>query len=141
MRTSGRISPRTQKIFDELAEVIIPSAGMDYPGAKDLGLVNIILEWLGGIRFGITALKFWLWFWELSPIFSLRFKLFTQLSNEQKTQYLKVWENSRWMLRRWMLVSLKAIFMAGFYSQPQIQEKIGYVPGRCYRNSNPEAEK
>ena len=137
MNPNRKIGLRTQKIFEQLADCIIPSGGMDYPGARDIGLVNIIFDWISGIRLGITAFKFWLWFWELSPLFFFHFKLFTQLTQEQKVKYLESWENSRLAIRRWMLFGLKSIFLASFYSQAEIQEKIGYSPGQCYRANAP----
>jgi hypothetical protein len=127
------VGERTRKILDDLAERMIPSGSIDYPGARDIGLVDKTLELAQTrIPMGVFMLKALAWLWELSPFFWMRFKLLTKMAPEEQIEYLECWEKSRFMLRRWILLGLKAVFMAVFYNDPLIWEKIGYKTGKCY---------
>ncbi len=125
--------PRTQRIFRDLAERIIPSGGPDYPGAGDLGLTDFMLSSLGNIPVAKRGLAVVWWGWEISPIFSRKLRPFTRLSPEEQTEFLEGCEKSRISVRRWSLVLLKAIFMAFFYSDPRVWEKIGYTEECLYK--------
>jgi hypothetical protein len=131
----SKLGPRTERIFKDIAERIIPSGGPDYPGAGDVGLADNIVGQLSGIpfaRFGLSAV---VWLWEISPFFfSLKFKPFSRMSPEDQTRYMEKWEKSRFMLRRLSLIGLKALFMMFFYSDPRIWEKIGYTE-ECLQKS------
>jgi len=126
------IGKRTRKILDDLAERMIPSGGMDYPGARDIGLVDKLLELTGKSRMRFLAIKVLAWMWEISPLLLFRFKLLTSMTPQEQTAYFASWENSRLMARRWALLGLKAIFMAVFYNEPVVLEKIGFTPGKCF---------
>jgi hypothetical protein len=130
---SKLVGERTRKILDDLAERMIPSGSIDYPGARDVDLVDKVLVLANTkIPMGIMSLKTLAWCWELSPFFWLRFKLLTKMSPEEQVSYFESWEKSRFMIRRWLLLGLKAMFMVVFYNDPVILEKIGYKPGKCY---------
>ncbi len=134
------ISPRTRKILEELAERIIPSGGPGYPGSQEVALVDRLLERMAVNKLAVLGLKIVAWSWELSPILLFRFKLFTKMGPDEQTRYLEGWENSRFMLRRYALFGLKAIFLASFYLQPQVWSKIGYEPGKCFAQSEKGGE-
>ena len=135
------LGPRTQRIFKDLAERIIPSGGPDYPGAGDIGLPDNILAMLSDIRLAKAGLSAVIWMWELSPLFfSFKFKPFSRLSADEQTSYLENWDKSRFMLRRLALLGLKAVFMAFFYSDPRIWEKIGYKEECLQKVSGNEGE-
>ena len=126
------LGERTRKILEDLAERMIPSGGPGYPGSRDIGLVDRLVEMTDKFRFGLFGLKVMAWAWELMPLLSLNFKMLTRMTPEQQLRYFEGLENSRFMMKRWSLVGLKAIFMAVFYNQPAIWDKIGYKPGDCY---------
>jgi hypothetical protein len=126
------VGERTRKILEDLAERMIPSGGLDYPGARDIGLVDKLLARAGRYRFEVFALKAMAWLWEISPLFHLKFKLLSQMNPQEQIQYFEGWENSRFMVKRYILIGLKAPFMAVFYNEPAIWEKIGFAPGNCY---------
>jgi len=133
---SKLVGERTRKILEDLAERMIPSGGIDYPGARDIGLVDKVLVLADTkIPMGVLGLKALAWYWELSPFFWLRFKMLTKMSPEEQISYFESWENSRFMFRRWILLGLKAMFMGVFYNEPVIWEKIGYAPGNCYSSA------
>jgi len=130
---SKLVGERTRKILEDLAERMIPSGGIDYPGARDIGLVDKILVLADTrIPMGILGLKALAWYWEFSPFFWLRFKVLSKMSPEEQISYFESWEKSRFMFRRWILLGLKAMFMAVFYNEPVIWKKIGFTPGKCY---------
>jgi len=126
------VGERTRKILEDLAERMIPSGGLDYPGARDMGLVDKTLEVAGKFPFGLPGLKLVAWAWEFSPLLYFKFRLLTQMSPKQQTAYFTSCENSRFMVRRYTLVGLKALFMAVFYNDPAICKKIGFCEGSCY---------
>ena len=138
--SKDKLSPRTRKILEELAERIIPSGGPDYPGAQDVEIIPRLIERVGAVPLGLAGLKLIAWLWEISPILFFRFKLLSSMSPSQQTQYLESWEKSRLMLRRYALFGLKAIFLGAFYLQPMVWEKIGYEPGKCYAQPEKGAE-
>lgn len=127
------IGKRTLKILEDLAEALIPSGGPDYPGARDIGLVEKLIERVSIFPRALTALKIFAWAWEFAPLCFLKFRLFTWMKPEKQLKFLEAWEKSRLMSRRWLIMLTKGIFMAGFYNQPLVWEKIGYEPGKCFR--------
>ena len=55
---SKLVGERTRKILEDLAERMIPSGGIDYPGARDIGLVDKVLVLADTkIPMGILGLK------------------------------------------------------------------------------------
>ncbi len=133
MASEKKLGNRTLKILEDLAERIIPSGGPDYPGARDTALVERMLERFGEFPIAVTGLKLFAWSWELAPLWFFKFRLFTWMSPEQQTAFLESWEQSRLMLRRWTVLLTKGVFMAAFYNQPLVWEKIRYQTGKCYR--------
>jgi len=133
MGREKKVGRRTRKILEDLAERIIPSGGPDYPGSHDIALVDRLLERMSIFPLVIFGLKIFAWTWELAPLWFFKFRLFTWMSPERQTEFLESWEKSRMMLRRWAILLSKAVFMAGFYHQPLVWEKIGYQPGKCFR--------
>lgn len=129
----SRIDQKTLKILEDLAECIIPSGGPDYPGSRDVGLVESLVEGFSRFKYGVLGLKVVAWLWQISPfLFSFKFRSFTSLSKEEQTRYLESWEKSKIMSRRFALMGTKALFMAGFYNNPMVWEKMGYEPG-CFK--------
>jgi hypothetical protein len=123
-----KLGPATRTILDALGERVIPSGGVEYPGAGDIGLSEIMIERLGQYPGGLLVLTAVLWWWELSPFtWSLSFKRFTKMTISQQIHYMEGWEKSRFLLRRLIFLGLKALYMVIFYNQPRVQEKIGYV--------------
>jgi hypothetical protein len=123
----SKLGPRTMRIFKDFAERIIPSGGPDYPGAGDVGLTDFILAQIGSMKGARQGLAAVLWLWEVSPFFfSLKFKPFTRLSADEQTIYLEKWDRSRLVFKRLAVLGMKAVFMAFFYSDPRIWDKIGY---------------
>ena len=126
------VGERTRKILEDLAERMIPSGGLDYPGARDIGLVDKLLALAEKSRFGTFGLKVMAWLWEISPLLHFKFRFLTQMSPQEQIKYFEGWENSRFMVKRFLLIGLKAPFMAVFYNEPTVWEKIGFAPGDCY---------
>jgi hypothetical protein len=123
-----QLGARTERIFKDLAERIIPSGGPDYPGAGDIGLTDMMLKQMGEIPYARVGLLAVIWLWEVSPFFfSLKFKPFSRLSADEQSMYMEKWERSRFMWRRFAILGLNAIFRVFFYNDPRIWEKIGYA--------------
>ncbi len=140
-RGQVQLGVRSERIFKDLADRIIPAGGPDYPGAADIGLTDTMLKQVKGIPFARRGLLTVLWLWNISPFFfSLKFKPFSRLSANEQTMYLESWERSRFMLRRFAFMGLKALFMAFFYNDPRIWEKIGYKEECLQKVSGEEAE-
>lgn len=135
MAEGKRISRRTRKILEELAERIIPSGGVEYPGAKELAVVDRLIERASRIPGMFLALKIFAWSWELAPVWFFRFSLFTWMSPERQNRFLESFEKSRFLVKRWAIMGCKAVFMAVFYNQPLVWEKIGYKAGKCFAGS------
>lgn len=133
-----RVSGASRKVMEALAETIIPSQGPECPGAMDVGLVDLLMGWLKqlpGSPSGLFILMAWMW--EFSPIWSGRFARLSKLSPEERTHILEQWENSRFFVRRWSLLSTKVLLMAVFYSNPDIWPKLGCEPGCLSQPPNP----
>jgi len=127
---SSPLSPRLSKVLEDLAERIIPSGGPDYPGARDVGLPDKMLDMVAGFPGAMPGFKLILWMWELSPFFyTLKFRPFSRLSPEAQNEFLEGYEKSWFYFRRITLTLLKILFMARFYTDPHIQEKMGYTEG------------
>lgn len=134
------VGEHTRKILEDLAERMIPSGGPDYPGARDIGLADKLIGRTQKSWFRVLALKVLAWLWEISPLLHFKPRLLSQMSPEEQIKYFETWENSRFLLKRYILVGLKALFMAVFYNELAIWEKIGFTPGDCYEKIG-EAEK
>jgi len=123
------LSARSRKILEVLAERMIPSGGPDYPGSREFHLPDKVIAMFGAFSGGLPALRGVLWIWELLPLFFLKFRTFTGLSDQAQIEFLEGWEKSGIFLRRAALTGLKAMFMAAFYGDPEVQKRIGFADG------------
>jgi hypothetical protein len=125
----SRLSARSRRVMEALADTVIPSGDPGRPGALDMELCDRLLGWLANIPGATTALLAACWCWEFAPIWSGKFSRFSRLSFEDRTWVLEQWETSRFAFRRFALLGLKAPFMASFYHNPDIYPFIGYQEG------------
>jgi len=125
----ANISGPTRKMMESLAATIIPSEGPERPGAEDIGLVDLLLDWLSTFPGGRTGFVVYCWMWEFFPVFTFKFSRLSRLSEKKREDFLEKRERSRFYTVRMAFVLLKALFMAGFYNQRQVWEHIGYVEG------------
>ena len=128
---SGKVkmSAATRRVMEAMADTIIPSDGPERPGARDVNLVDRLMEFLGQIPFAGAAMKLACWSWEFCPIWSGRLARFSRLSAEERERILLGWENSRLLLRRGALLITKAVLMASFYNNPAVWPMLGYQQG------------
>ncbi len=134
------LSGPTRKVMESLAATIIPSEGPDRPGAEDIGLVDVLLDWLGNFPGGRTGFVVYCWMWELFPFFTFKFSRLSRLSEEKRVRFFEKRERSRFYTVRMAFILLKAIFMAGFYNQRRVWEHIGYVEGCLSETPHPIEE-
>lgn len=132
-----KLSGPSRRVMESLASTIIPSEGPERPGADEVGLVDLLLEWLSAFPGGKPGFVLYCWLWEFSPVLSFKMSRFSRLPLEKRIQILEKRESSRFYTVRMAFLLLKGLFMAGFYNQPPIWEHIGYVEGCLSDPPNP----
>ena len=123
------VSDASRRLVEALAETMIPSEGPRRPGAPDFDLAGGLLDFFGQRRGGYRMFMLLCWPWEFSPVWSGKFKRFSSLSLEQRTEIFEGYENSRWFLNRLSFYLLRLLFLAAFYHNPEVWPYIGYEPG------------
>jgi hypothetical protein len=123
------LSPRLGRVLEDLAERMVPSGGPDNPGAREFNLPDKVIAMFQAFSGGIPALRAVLWAWELLPLLCFKFRTFSGLAPEAQVKFLEGWEKSRISLRRVALTGLKAVVVAPFYGDPEVQKRIGFADG------------
>jgi hypothetical protein len=123
------VSDASRKLVEAIAETMIPSDGPERPGAPDVDLAGGLLKFFGRRRGSYRMLMLICWPWEFSPVWSLKFKRFSNLSLEERTRIFEGYESSRWYLNRQSFYLLRLLFLGAFYYNPEIWPHIGYEPG------------
>jgi hypothetical protein len=124
---TGRGERAAHPAFPALLEAMVPAGGPFQEGARESVRAADIDAFMGG---GGTS-RTWrrgLWLLEFSPFFlpPLRGRRFSRLSLEDRVRMLEAWERSPLVPLRQLLHTLKMLVMIQFYSQPQIQARLGY---------------
>ncbi|MFO8058698.1 MAG: hypothetical protein R6V10_15535 [bacterium] len=135
-----KLSGPSRRMMESLAETIIPHEAPDRPGAADIGLVDLLLNWLSTFPGGKTGFVLYCWLWEFSPFLSFKFSRLSRLPLEKRVKLLEKRERSRLYTLRMSFVLLKGLFMGGFYNQPRVWKHIGYDEGCISDPPNPIEE-
>jgi len=118
----------SQPILDTLLETLLAADGTAMPAVRETPLVQDLWQYFRQLHVrGPLGLALLLWAIEYGPyVWGPRRRRFTRLAASDRTTYLTSFEQSRRVLRRQLLASLKLIVMLHFYNYPVVQAAVGY---------------
>jgi len=124
------LSRKDALIINAVGSSIIPRDESIPFSFEDLALDAVADEFMDSYSDGVKAgIKFILRYFNISPVFSLKFKTFLKMDGDERRRYLEGWENSRRYLKRYLFISLKAITVMFYYNNPVVKEALGFKTG------------
>ncbi len=124
------LTPAEFEVLRAVADAMVPRGGAFALGAEDVGVAEAIDGLLhyfpADLRVGFRRV---LWFVRISPLLSLKFTTFTGMSPEERTAYLRGWEESRFYPRRIVITMIKLLVTMVFYADPRVEKILGYSTG------------
>ena len=120
---------RTGRIFDKIADAVIPRGGPFTAGAADYDLKSKAEELLKTYH-PLTKILFplMLEFVQYNALLH-KGKVFDKLSREEASRVLTEMEHSRIYARRSVVEALRVLVSVCFYDFDEVSAQIGYVPG------------
>lgn len=115
-------------VISTFADRIIPRGGPYDLGALDAGVVEFFDEFAAtdypeaqkDFKSVITLLE------HGAPMLDFKFKRFTQMTTDERDEYLRGWESGKLVLLRGAFVGLKKLCFMGFYTNEKVWPHIGY---------------
>jgi len=126
--TAVALDGRSGPILDALLDTMLPAGGAFALGGRLTPLRQDFGQYFGQLHArGPVGLALLLHALEYGPyILGPKRRRFTALRPDERQRYLSGFEDSRWALRRQLILSIKLIVMLHFYGYPEAQRAVGY---------------